>query len=760
MSAIAERILGSVTAADGLSLLIKVTLLLGLAGVATALLRHRSAALRHFVWLLALAASLALPLLAPAPQPIALATPYWPARAIHAAAVPQEEKGSVTTARSVGAPSWTAEVQPVTEPVHVAARVPFLGLLWLAGALLVLGWQALGLLGLRRLLRQSARVADPRWHWILGHCARQTGVRRAVELRTNPAVGSPLLGGVVRPTIVLPAEAEEWPEERRRAVALHELAHVARHDPLTQRIAALACALYWFHPGVWLAARRLRAESERACDDRVLGVGFPAAEYAAQLVEVMKIARVLRLSGAVAIGMAHRSTLEGRLLALFETRKRGVLTAGARWATLAAFALVLFALASIRPVGKAVAGAAVQPASTDSEALASNKSDEDDEGEGTPYHGSFDIGEGGVLVLRLDAGAGIVVRGWDQHRVQIDGRTAGRDERSVAVDMNKEGNRVFLVVRPKDLSLNNFTSSNHFEIRVPRRFDIDLQSSGGDLTAEGIEGTIRGTTGGGDLKLSLLHGTTRLSTGGGEIQVSDSDLSGTVSTGGGLVRIVRVKGGLKGSSGSGPVIYTESGRAGETGGLDNIEVDANGSKITYSKDGVSAQDAGEGLLNVEKAGGPIQLDSAPHGARVATGGGDVEIGNSAGKVDATTGGGDMRFGPVSGSLDASTGAGDVSVTLSGRDESRTVEVGSGQGRIVLRVPEGLGLELQLETAYTKSKSPVRIVSDFPLELEPTTGWDGHEGTPRKYVRASGRVGSGRIHVRIKTVNGDIEIRRR
>jgi DUF4097 and DUF4098 domain-containing protein YvlB len=145
---------------------------------------------------------------------------------------------------------------------------------------------------------------------------------------------------------------------------------------------------------------------------------------------------------------------------------------------------------------------------------------------------------------------------------------------------------------------------------------------------------------------------------------------------------------------------------------------------------------------------------------VTTGGGEVEIGSSAGMVDANTGGGNMRFGPVSGSLDATTGAGDVQVTLSGRDESRTVDVGSGQGTIVLRVPAGLGLELELETAYTKSKSPARILSDFPLELEPTTGWDDHQGTPRKYVRANGRVGSGRIRVRLKTVNGDIEIRRR
>jgi beta-lactamase regulating signal transducer with metallopeptidase domain/DUF4097 and DUF4098 domain-containing protein YvlB len=738
----AHDLLGSLAAPDTLSLLLKVTLLLGIAIVVSALLRNRSAALRHFVWLLALAASLALPLLARAPQPIAVATPYWPGRASSAVAGPRSVNVVSTTARIVTPQNGIAQVGGTSGPAHRASAFPWLPVIWLAGVLLVLAWQALGTLGLRRLSRQSVQLADSRWHWILGACARQAGVNRPVELRTNQAVGSPLLHGIARPTIVLPSEAEAWPEETCRAVALHELAHVARHDPLTQRIAALACALYWFHPGVWLAARRLRAESERACDDRVLGLGFPAADYAAQLVEVMKISRMLRLSGAVAIGMANRSTLEGRLLALFEGRKRGALTRRVRLVSLMTFALILCALVSIRPVGRAAASAPPL-AAVDSEPLASNRSDDSDDEEGTPYHGNFDVAPGGTLVLRLDAGAGIIVRGWDQRRVQIEGRTSGPDGKRVAVEMKNEGNRVSLIVRPKDPNQEQFASSNHFEIHVPRRFDIDLDSSGGELTAENIEGTLQGSTGGGDLRLSHLQGSARLETGGGQIEVTDSELSGAVSTGGGRVRIVRVKGGLKGSSGGGPVTYSESGAAGESGSLDG-----------------STGSPGEGMLQVAQAGGDIQLDSAPNGARVTTGGGEVEIGSSGGKVEASTGGGNMHFGSVSGSLQATTGGGDVEVTLSGRDESRTVDVQSGGGVIVLRVPEDLGLRLELETAYTKQKPAARIVSDFPLELEPTTGWDDHEGTARKYVRATGRVGSGRIHVRLKTVNADLEIRRR
>src|SRR5206468_10016735 len=143
---------------------------------------------------------------------------------------------------------------------------------------------------------------------------------RPVRLLRSLHEVMPLTFGTLAPTIVLPASAADWTADRRRAVLLHELAHVARRDCLVQRVAALACAVYWPHPGVWFAARRLRIERELACDDRVLGAGAAARDYAGHLLELAH-ALGRAPAPATALGMARPPQLEHRLLAILDAAR-------------------------------------------------------------------------------------------------------------------------------------------------------------------------------------------------------------------------------------------------------------------------------------------------------------------------------------------------------------------------------------------------------------------------------------------------------
>ena len=96
----------------------------------------------------------------------------------------------------------------------------------------------------------------------------------------------PLTWGILRPVVLLPADAARWSRARLSAVLLHELTHVRRRDVLAQAIAQLACCLYWFHPAVWYALRgRKRAPvSPRAAvavAAAVLAVVLPLASLTA-----------------------------------------------------------------------------------------------------------------------------------------------------------------------------------------------------------------------------------------------------------------------------------------------------------------------------------------------------------------------------------------------------------------------------------------------------------------------------------------------
>jgi beta-lactamase regulating signal transducer with metallopeptidase domain len=293
-----------------------------------------SAAARHIVWLLGISALLALPLfwwLTP-PLQLPVLRPEAPIAAAAALAPPAIAAPDMTS----GSPGWGIAL--------LAA--------YLLGAALVLLRFALCRRMVSGLWRDAEPARDAAWRGVLSSVSRELQLSRPLELRIARGPAMPMTWGTLAPKVLLPAEACSWSPERRRLVLLHELAHVARRDSLSRSAASLACALYWFHPGAWFAARQMRMEQEYAADDRVLTAGAAARTYAASLLDLARrVGESSRPDHAAA--MAGMCQLEQRLVSITAPVHRerpgpAFLSASAAIATLVTLAVAAGVL--VRPL--------------------------------------------------------------------------------------------------------------------------------------------------------------------------------------------------------------------------------------------------------------------------------------------------------------------------------------------------------------------------------------------------------------------------
>jgi beta-lactamase regulating signal transducer with metallopeptidase domain len=210
--------------------------------------------------------------------------------------------GSVTIEQTWHASTNTGSLQ----------RVNWLLFVWLTGVLAAITPTITGMLALRRLLRRAEPVGDACWLTLLDEALRSMPCRRPHILISDEIV-VPVTAGITKALIILPAASANWGASRRRAVLLHELAHIRRWDVAVQLCVSLIAALWWFQPLVWMLRGRLRAESEFACDASALAAGFLPSRYAAELLAVAHAigarAHQLQVTG---ISMS-RGDLEGRL---------------------------------------------------------------------------------------------------------------------------------------------------------------------------------------------------------------------------------------------------------------------------------------------------------------------------------------------------------------------------------------------------------------------------------------------------------------
>lgn len=221
----------------------------------------------------------------PAPVPVRTPQVYIPAPTLNNAPAPQPSPGI----------PWETVLMAVWLAVGIVLAVRY-----------VLSWTR---------TRRAVACAIP----LDGSDPRYTLLPKCARLREGPMEGAPLTFGAVKPTVVLSPGLDG---DALDCVLAHEGVHARRRDNLWHYAMALALAVHWWNPAVWLMARLLRRDIELSCDRaalRKLGAER-RADYANTLVTL-----ATQGDGPAFCQTFGRKAAEERILSVMKFKKTSVI---------------------------------------------------------------------------------------------------------------------------------------------------------------------------------------------------------------------------------------------------------------------------------------------------------------------------------------------------------------------------------------------------------------------------------------------------
>lgn len=229
--------------------------------------------------------------------------------------------------------------EPAITPTPAGTRsIPVMeavGWCWAAGTALFLLWQLGSYLVLRAKLSRSRRpLTDEAILAVLEKESAAAGRQKPLPVYTA-AVGSPMIVGAIKPTLLLPEL--ELSTEQLSLVFRHELIHYRRRDIWYKLLLMLANAIHWFNPMVWLMVYAADRDLELSCDEAVVAGRDEAyrEEYGRCLLAVVR-AGMSRRTLFTTNFYSGKKTLKNRLATILDTTKK-------RRGTLALAALLLAA---------------------------------------------------------------------------------------------------------------------------------------------------------------------------------------------------------------------------------------------------------------------------------------------------------------------------------------------------------------------------------------------------------------------------------
>lgn len=392
-------------------------------------------------------------------------------------------------------------------------------------------------------------------------------------------------------------------------------------------------------------------------------------------------------------------------------------------------------------------------------------------GEADKVERVFELKGGKRVKIDLETGGDITISGWDREEAEVTITLSGRDSDNIDFDIETDRSGLSIKSEFRKRRWEN-ECSVHAVLKVPRKTDIYFSTMGGDLELQGLECDASGKTMGGDIRLSGIKGELDVETMGGDITVNASKVDGKVFTMGGDVEVSDVEGDLRSKTFGGDVKYVNVRKSrteredrkismSTLGG--DLELDYPGREVKARTLGGDIEVPRAKMMDVKTMGGDIEAGSVEGGAVGKTMGGDIEVGHAGEFADVSTMGGNIRIREVDGWVKASTLGGDIYVRMIGdpSKKERSVKLSSKGGDIELLIPGGISADFDIEIEYTKnSRRNFKIESDFDIRKHEDEEWDNRFlRQDVKRIYGKGAVNGGRHEIKIRTVNGNVIVRK-
>ncbi|MBP7049768.1 MAG: leucine-rich repeat domain-containing protein [Phycisphaerae bacterium] len=237
----------------------QIAILAGIVGLISFALRKRSAHVRYLLWLIVLAKCLVPPLL---PVPLAV-LPERSASPPTTAFAPPQEYSAPEIRVSVG-----VREQPRTSTGVVPGVRVWIALAWTLGAFSFLLWVGGRAVRYTLWLRNRRRPLPSALQESIQNLWMSFKFKRWPRIWLLEDVSQPFVWGLTRGSVYLPADfVAVVGSDQQQNVLAHELSHIVRYDAGVNLLQVLAQAVYWFHPFVWWANRKIRQEREKCCDE-------------------------------------------------------------------------------------------------------------------------------------------------------------------------------------------------------------------------------------------------------------------------------------------------------------------------------------------------------------------------------------------------------------------------------------------------------------------------------------------------------------